>query len=129
MSVLGGQPYLSEELSLEWGKCAGGQWCLLRSLNLQHAAFEGLHGAYVIWHGGSDPRVVYVGQGAIAERLRAHRTSPDILRYAPQGLFVTWSPVEHGQIDGVESFLVRALSPLENKAVPSAPPVSVNFPW
>lgn len=81
-----------------------------------------------IWYGGSDPRVVYVGQGAIAERLSAHRTSPDILRYAPQGLFVTWSPVQVDRIGGVESFLVKALRPLENKVVPSAPPVSVNFP-
>ncbi len=129
MSVLGGQPHLSEELSLEWGKCAGGLWCLLRSLNLQHSAFEGLHGVYIIWYGGSDPRVVYVGQGAIAERLSAHRTAADILRYAPQGLFVTWSPVQVDRIDGVESFLVKALRPLENKVVPSAPPVSVNFPW
>ncbi|MDE0101950.1 MAG: hypothetical protein OXN89_06185 [Bryobacterales bacterium] len=96
---------------------------------MQHPAFEGLHGVYIIWHGGSDPRVVYVGQGAIADRLGTHRTSPNILRYAAEGLFVTWSRVQLARMDGVESFLVKALNPLENKAVPSAPPVSVNFPW
>ena len=127
MSQFGVQAYSSEDL--EWGKCTGGQWCLLRSLNLEHAVFENLQGLYIIWHGGSDPRVVYVGKGAIAERLGVHRTDPDILRYAHQGLFVTWSPVRRSRMDGVESFLVAVLEPLENKQIPDAPQVSVNLPW
>ena len=129
MSLLGVQPYSSEDLHLSWGKCTGAQWCQLRSLNLQHPLFAGLRGLYIIWHGGSDPRVVYVGKGEIAERLEVHRTSPDILHYAPQGLFVTWSQIPEHQMNGVESFLVSALSPLENKQSPKFPPVSVNLPW
>ena len=57
------------------------------------------------------------------------RIDPDILRYAHQGLFVTWSPVPHSRMDGAESFLVAVLGPLKNKQIPTAPQVSVNLPW
>ena len=129
MSLINAQLYSSKDLSLEWGKCTRGQWCPLRSLNLQHSVFAGLQGVYIIWHGGSNPRVVYVGKGAIAERLRAHRTSPEILQYALDGLFVTWSRVSPNLMDGVESYLVKALTPLENEQSPTAPPVAVTLPW
>ena len=129
MLQLGLKPYSSQDLYLEWGKCTEGQWCLLRSLNLQHPVFAGLQGVYIIWHGGIEPRVVYVGQGAIAERLGMHRTDPNILQYAYQGLAVTRSAVPRSQMDGVESFLVAVLEPSENKQVPSVPHVSVNLPW
>ena len=129
MSSLGLPPYPQNSLNLEWGRCTGGQWCQLQALNLLHPVFQNLYGVYVIWHAGNAPRVVYAGKGNIAERLGAHRGSQEILQYAYNGLFVTWSAVLPSLADGVESFLLATLTPLENKQASTAPHVAVNLPW
>jgi hypothetical protein len=63
-------------------------------------------GVYIIWHEGAPSRVVYVGQGDIAERLACHRGEEDILCYAKFGtLRVTWAPLPESQRDGIEAYL------------------------
>ncbi len=88
-----------------------------------------LEGLYVIWHGGQTPWTVYVGQGAIADRLRAHRQEQGILQYSHLGLFVTWAQVDAANRDGVERFLAEQLRPRAGTRVPNAQPISVNLPW
>jgi hypothetical protein len=114
--------------TLNWIKCDGNQWCNLLTLNLDHSHFEGLLGVYIIWHGGQNPATVYVGQGVIADRLRAHRADPRILQYGQLGLFVTWAKVDYSR-DGIERFLANQLRPKEGPNHPEAAPVSVNLPW
>ena len=88
-----------------------------------------MEGVYVIWHGGANPKTVYVGKGNIAQRIQAHRNEANITKYLSNGLFVTWARVPTEQQDGVESYLFRALQPLVYEQTPSASPTAVNHPW
>ncbi|MEM8596793.1 MAG: hypothetical protein AAGF76_10025 [Pseudomonadota bacterium] len=112
---------------LTWLKCTGGVWCALERLNLETVTERGV---YVIWHGGGSPRVVYVGQGAVANRLAEHRQNPEILAYRESGtLYVTWASALPHQWDGIERYLSDKYSPLVGDAHPNAQPIVVNDPW
>jgi hypothetical protein len=117
-------------MNLKWIKCQGDVWCPLSTVDLTSPHFNKMDGVYIIWHGGSAPAAVYVGQGNVRERLKAHRTEPEIQQYAPLGLFVTWASVPQEQRGGVERFLAE--SPYKPKVVAawsSDPPIEVNLPW
>lgn len=91
-----------QTMQVSWNKCTGDVWCNFLNLNLAHNHFQNMEGVYIIWHGGANPATVYVGQGAIAERLQAHRANPQILAYSSYGLFVTWARVDAASRGGVE---------------------------
>ena len=114
---------------LFWNKCKGEVWCPLNTVNLPHPHFDNMHGVYIIWHGGTNPKTVYVGKGEIRGRLTAHRNNPEIQRFADIGLYVTWARLAENQCDGVESYLISKLNPIVNDQHPSADPVEVNLPW
>lgn len=112
---------------LRWVKCGNGHWCSLENLNLQSVIDSGV---YIIWHGGTNPKVVYVGQGdPISKRLSSHRNDSRILSYKNYGLFVTWASVPAAQRDGVERFLADKWNPLVGDAHPDVRPIAVNSPW
>ena len=75
---------------LNWMKCQVDVWCKLNHVNLDHEHFNGKNGVYIIWHGGTDPKVVYVGQGNIRDRLKNHRSDRRIQQYKDLDLYVTW---------------------------------------
>lgn len=114
---------------LSWVKCVGDVWCKLDAVNLDHEHFDGMQGVYVIWHGGREPRVVYVGQGEIRERLMSHRTDSRIQQYANLDLYVTWARVQPTQRDGVEVYLARHWAPRVGERHPDARPIEANSPW
>ena len=114
---------------LNWTKCEGQVWCPFLTVNLAHLHFNGRGGVYVIWHGGTNPRTVYVGQGNIRDRLTSHRNDPDILQYARHGLFVTWAEVDVQYRSGIERYLADSLTPLQGAQHPLVEPVPVTFPW
>ena len=116
-------------MELQWIKCVGDLWCTLLTVNLDHSHFKDLKGVYIIWHGGTEPWTVYVGQGQIADRLRAHRRDPNILKYTSDDIFVTWAKVDVLLRDGVEHYLTHALEPKIGKTHPTAEKIPVNFPW
>ena len=68
-------------MNVNWIKCQKDNWCPFLTLNLDHDHFTNLSGVYVIWHGGPNPSTVYVGKGYIAQRIRSHRGSADILKF------------------------------------------------
>jgi len=115
--------------TLNWNKCERNAWCPFLTVNLQHSHFQNLEGVYIIWHGGQNPATVYVGQGNIADRIRAHRTEPNILFYSSLGLFVTWASVPALSRDGIECYLAQTLKPKEGFAHPNCAPIGVNLPW
>ena len=115
-------------LHVTWGKCAGDKWCPLNTVNLDNQAFD-IGGVYLIWYSGSNPRMVYVGQGAIRDRLREHRDDPRIQAYSKLGLYTTWAEVQAAKRDGVEAFLAKMYDPLVGERRPAAAPISVNLPW
>jgi hypothetical protein len=116
------------DLQVAWGKCAGNRWCQLNTVDLSNSAFD-VGGVYLIWHAGSTPRMVYVGQGAIRERLRDHLDDPRIQAYAKFGLYTTWANVQAAKRDGVEAYLAKVYDPLVGDRRPTAAPIAVNLPW
>ena len=118
-----------EQRFVTWGNCVGNQWCPLLSVNLGHPFFNRLSGVYIIWHGGSAPRVVYVGMGDVAARLQSHRSDPWVNKYIAQGLWVTWATVAPSDQPGVERYLAELLEPLEGQKWSAAAPIKVNLPW
>lgn len=116
-------------MHLNWTKCQGDVWCSLNSVNLSHSHFNGMHGVYIIWHGGEHSSVVYIGQGDIARRLSSHRSDTRIQSYSSLGLYVTWASVSPANCDGVERFLANKWQPKVGSAHPNVVPIEVNSPW
>ncbi len=115
-------------LNLSWIKCGEpGHWCPFDNVNLSTVNASGI---YIIWHDGNPARVVRVGQGNIAERIKAHRNDSEIVAYRQSGtLRVTWATVPAAQQDGVECYLADRWTPLVGDAFPDAEPIVVNDPW
>lgn len=127
MSTLltGGRP---SNLAVNWEQCQGGVWCSLATLNLDHSHFNGLEGVYVIWR-AIDRKAVRVGQGIVADRLRAHRSDRSILAHDGGGsLLVTWARLSAAYRDGVERYLATALTPIVGSAFPDVLAIQVNLP-
>ena len=119
-------------MTLKWNKCQVDRWCPFLTVNLDHPHLRGLEGVYIIWHGGQNPWTVYVGQGVIADRLRAHRQEAQMLKFSPWGLFVTWALVDRLSRDGVERYLADSLKPKVpgvGARYPAAGPIPVKLPW
>ena len=110
-------------------KCVGDVWCKLNAVNLDHRHFDGMEGVYLIWHGGSRASVVYVGQGVIRERLRAHKSDERIQAYSEWDLYVTWAKVDKAQWDGIENYLADLWRPKVADRHPVATPIEVSSPW
>jgi hypothetical protein len=115
-------------LQLSWTQCGQQEkvWCSFESVDLSNVKTRGV---YIIWYNGNPGKVVRVGQGDIADRIRAHRSDPDVTRYASKKLFVTWAAVSEVNMDGVERYLANVFSPLVGDAFPDVTPVAVNSPW
>ncbi len=118
-----------QPMQLTWNKCRHNVWCKLNAVNLEHPHFNRCYGVYVIWHGGSNPAVVYVGQGNIKDRLRQHRNEESIQRYESLGLYVTWASVLSEYRDGVEAYLAWRWQPKVGAAHPSATLIEIKSPW
>jgi len=124
-------PTTAVQLRVTWVKDRSGRWCQLNTVDLSHKALE-VAGIYVIWCGPTTlekAAVVYVGQGAVKDRLDDHRDDPRIQKYAYRTLYVTWAAVEASKRDGVEAYLSKRYAPLVGERRPVAAPISVNSPW
>ena len=120
---------MSVDLMLHWQKCQGNVWCSLNAVNLSHHHFDGVEGVYIIWHGGSKPKVVYVGQGIIKDRISKHRIDQRIQQYSVYNLYVTWAVVAKKDRNSVELYLAKHWNPLVGEQRREASPVTVNSPW
>ncbi|HET9341383.1 MAG TPA: hypothetical protein VFO25_00540 [Candidatus Eremiobacteraceae bacterium] len=115
------------KLSVTWHKCGDDHhWCSFENLTLDKMTDKGV---YVIWHQGNPGKVVYVGQGDVADRITAHRSDKRITKYADRVLRVTWAELSVFQWDGVERYLADRYSPLVGDAHPDCGPIEVNGPW
>lgn len=117
-------------LSLRWTRLIDGTWCPFYDVDLSNVNTIGV---YMIWYNGTNEkpgRVVRVGQGNIADRLRCHRIDPEISKYSHHNLFVTWAEVPSSSyLDGIEKYLFDAWEPLVGERSPFALPIAVNSPW
>jgi hypothetical protein len=115
-------------LQVKWNTCGtDSHWCDFFNVNLGNLKGAGV---YIIWHEGNPGRVVRIGQGDIAARLRTHRNDTEITAYARHGtLRVTWAIVSAAQQDGVETYLADQWPPLVGDAFPDCERIAVNHPW
>ena len=113
--------------NLTWKKCGDDHhWCSFDNLTLDMETV----GVYMIWHEGDPSRVVRLGQGKIAERIKDHRNDAKITAYKKHGtLRVTWASVARHQLDGVERHLADTWNPLVGEAFPDVDPIAVNSPF
>jgi hypothetical protein len=115
-------------LRVHWVKSTTNTWLPLEAVNM--ALVTRSLGVYLIWHSGNPSRVVRVGQGAIHDRLAAHRQDQKVLAYRSLGaLYVTWATLPAAQLDGVERHLADKWHPLVGDAFPDVLPIAVNSPW
>ena len=115
-------------MNVHWNKCQDNVWCNLLTVDLEHEHFNNMEGVYIIWHDGTEPAYVRVGQGVIRERLATHRQDQDVLAYKQYGLYVTWAQVAASHRDGVERYLAETLRPKIGSRFPEAIPIAVNLP-
>ena len=125
------RPELNEDRSvpertLRWIRCQDDRPCDFRTVTLDGVHAEGI---YAIWYKGNPGRVVRIGKGNIAERLKQHRMDEEILAYASRKLYVTWAAVDRAERDGIERYLAEAYPPLVGERFPDVPPIRVNAPW
>ena len=137
-----------DTMDLAWKK-NGGRW---HTLSVPNVPLPGSpYGVYIIWSednprssagarqetfargsgesGDYRGRVIYVGQGYIANLLDSHQKDLKIQAYARNGpLLVTWAVVRKPLSDGVERFLADHYCPLVGKARPDVDPIPVNLP-
>lgn len=93
-------------------------WFDFLRLNLDAPYFAGKRGIYVIWYTSpSVAKVVRLGQGDIADRLKEHRSNPEIMKFSSVGqLKVSWIIVDNivisnNDLNGIEQFLAKTYSP------------------
>lgn len=87
-----------------------------------------ISGVYVIWYDEFYINTVYVGQGAIADRIAKHQKDPEIQNYSnTYKLYFTCAEVAKEYRDGVERYLADELEPLVGKRHPDAHPIRVNL--
>lgn len=118
------------DLNINWVKNQNNnQWFDFLRLNLDSPYFQDKEGVYVIWYAGpSEAKVIRIGQGHIATRLKEHRSNPEITKYSNYGqLKVSWAIVDSQYRDGVEAFLFDSYNPLIGERSPSARPISVDL--
>ena len=113
-------------MNLYWMKGDGDVWCSFEDVSVDSII---AYGVYIIWYGGDNSHVVYVGQGDVADRITAHRMDNRILYYSQFGLYITWADVALADRDGVERYLTDSLNPLVEDVYPAAAPIEVNSPW
>lgn len=114
-------------LRLTWIKSTTNTWLPLK---FDLTTVTTTAGVYVIWHGGTAPWTVRVGQGDIAARLGAHGNDAEIIAHATKGgLWVTWAAVQAASLDGVKRYLADQLQPLVGDRHPAVVPIPVNLPW
>jgi len=117
-------------VQLSWVKCQGEIWCPLSTVNLDHPAFDNVSGVYIIWHAGSQPATVYVGEGVVRDRLKFHRTDPRIQQFFSLGLYVTYASAPDVYLGGILSYIMERFQPkVRESDLPLASPIGVNLPW
>ena len=123
--------YKYQYMQVSWLKnTQNNAWFDFLRLDLDAPYFVGKRGVYVIWYSSpSIAKVVRLGSGNIAERLKTHRENPEITKFSNNGqLKVSWIIVNDEAMLGVEKFLAKSYSPLLGERYPeSVQEVQVNL--
>ena len=56
-------------VEVKWERTDQCYWHELMKLDFSYPEFKRLHGIFIIWHGGPNPKVLFIGQGDIPTKL------------------------------------------------------------
>lgn len=123
-------------LDLAWKRpiyLPSNQIVTLNYLDTYASHLDGVEGVYVIWVEPviGWPQAIRVGQGVIAQRLRDHQDSDDIMHadYSDLPRHVAWASVELVYRNDIEGFLAHHYHPLRGERYPSLGRLNCNFPF
>ena len=116
-------------LEVKWERTDQCYWHELMKLDFSEPSYNRLRGIFIIWHGGSEPRVIYIGQGNIAKVLEKLRLRREIENFESLGLYVTWAKFKPEQMNGVHRFLNDKLRPMLSMSKIEEHQIYVNLPF
>lgn len=117
-------------LWLVWQRAASGYHHHVMTMDTASPEIRGVGGVYLVWHLGSPPEWVTIGQaedlGAALEGLRADPSLRPLEDLG--GLYATWVELPRENRGGVVRYLADLLKPLVDGRRAHAPPIRVNIP-
>ncbi len=120
---------------VQWVKnTQNNNWFDFLRLNLNAPYFGGKKGVYVIWYSAPTiAKVIRLGSGILIDRLKEHRSNPEITKFSSSGqLKVSWIIADginlrESELEGVEAYLSRVYSPLIGQRFPERYEIQVNL--
>ncbi len=116
-------------LEVKWERTDQCYWHELMKIDFSDSLYNRLHGVFIIWHGGSNPRVLYIGQGHIAKELEKLKSKREIKKFELLGLFVTWAKFKPEHMNGIHRFLNDKLRPTLSMCKIEDHQIYVNLPF
>jgi len=98
----------------KWVTTAKGGFHQLMRIDPDELNLRDVGGVYVIWHGGTKPEWLYVGESpSIARAIDQALDMDEITEYESMGrVYVTWSPIQQDFRRGVLLYLAQSMKPL-----------------
>ena len=112
-----------------WYKCKGDIWCELFKLDMNHEVLKKAEGAFIIWTGVKERKILKIGSGSIRTHLMTARSDMAINAFSNIGVFCTWTELGALKRSGVELYLANTLKPLIATPTPRAIPIKIKLPW
>ena len=116
-------------LEVNWERTDQCYWHEIMKLDFSESCFQRLSGIFIIWHGGPNPKVLFIGQGDIPTQLDMLRHKMEYKKFIPIGLFVTWAKFNKEQWNGVHRFLNEKLRPVTTIDKIEDHQIYVNLPF
>lgn len=117
-------------LWLVWQRAASGYHHPVRTMDTGSADIKGVGGVYLIWHLGSPPEWVAIGEAEdLGSALDVRRSDPAVVAFEGQGdLYATWVELPPETRGGVVRYLAEVLRPALGGRTGTAQPIQVNIP-
>ncbi len=98
----------------KWVTTAKGGFHQLMRIDPDEMNLRDVGGVYVIWHGGTKPEWLFVGESpSIARAIDQALDMDEITEYESMGrVYVTWSPIQQDFRRGVLLYLAQSMKPL-----------------
>jgi hypothetical protein len=117
-------------LWLVWQRAASGYHHPVRSMDTGADEVKGVGGVYLIWHLGSPPEWVAIGEADdLGAALEARRRDPAVVAFEGRGdLYATWVQLPADSRGGVVRYLADVLRPALGGRTGGVRPIRVNIP-